>query len=76
MSKKVKIFIISVVVLISSFSFTDSYFEIAKNLDIFTTVYRELNNYYVDENQCFNPSTPYAVSRAACEYHLINLYKF
>ena len=49
MSKKVKIFIISVVVLISSFSFTDSYFEIAKNLDIFTTVYRELNNYYVDE---------------------------
>jgi len=49
MSKKVKIFIISVVVLISSFSFNDSYFEIAKNLDIFTTVYRELNNYYVDE---------------------------
>ena len=49
MSKKVKIFIVSVVVLISSFSFTDSYFEIAKNLDIFTTVYRELNNYYVDE---------------------------
>ena len=36
-------------ILISSFSFTDSYFEIAKNLDIFTTVYRELNNYYVDE---------------------------
>ena len=49
MSKKVKIFIISIVVLISSFSFTDSYFEIAKNLDIFTNVYRELNNYYVDE---------------------------
>jgi len=49
MSKKVKIFIVSVVVLVSSFSFTDSYFEIAKNLDIFTTVYRELNNYYVDE---------------------------
>ena len=49
MSKKVKIFIVSVVVLISSFSFNDSYFEIAKNLDIFTTVYRELNNYYVDE---------------------------
>ncbi len=49
MSKKIKILIISIVVLISSFSFTDSYFEIAKNLDIFTTVYRELNNYYVDE---------------------------
>ena len=49
MTKKLKIIVISLVVLISSFSFTDSYFEIAKNLDIFTTVYRELNNYYVDE---------------------------
>ena len=49
MKKNFKILIVSIVVLISSFSFTDSYFEIAKNLDIFTTVYRELNNYYVDE---------------------------
>ena len=49
MRKKFKISIVSIVVLISSFSFTDSYFEVAKNLDIFTTVYRELNNYYVDE---------------------------
>ena len=49
MTTKLKIIIISLVVLISSFSFTDSYFEVAKNLDIFTTVYRELNNYYVDE---------------------------
>ena len=49
MSKKIKIIIISLVVLVSSYSFTDSYFEVAKNLDIFTTVYRELNNYYVDE---------------------------
>jgi len=49
MTRKLKIIIISLVVLISSFSFTDSYFEVAKNLDIFTTVYRELNNYYVDE---------------------------
>ena len=49
MTRKLKIIIISLVVLISSFSFSDSYFEVAKNLDIFTTVYRELNNYYVDE---------------------------
>ncbi len=27
---------------------TDSYFEISKNLDIFTTLFRELNTYYVD----------------------------
>lgn len=26
----------------------DSYFEISKNLDIFTNVFKELNNYYVD----------------------------
>jgi carboxyl-terminal processing protease len=26
----------------------DSYFEISKNLDIFTTLFRELNTYYVD----------------------------
>lgn len=28
---------------------TDNYFEISKNLEIFTTLYRELNIYYVDE---------------------------
>ena len=27
---------------------TDSYFEISKNLDIFATLFRELNTYYVD----------------------------
>ena len=32
-----------------SVAFTDSYFEISKNLDIFATLYRELNIYYVDE---------------------------
>ena len=29
--------------------FTDDYFEISKNLDIFTTLYKELNTFYVDE---------------------------
>lgn len=32
-----------------SFTKTDSYFEIAKNLDIFSTLYKELNTYYVDD---------------------------
>src|SRR3990172_2026508 len=32
-----------------SFSFTDTYFEVSKNLDIFATLFRELNIYYVDE---------------------------
>lgn len=32
-----------------SFSFVDTYFEISKNLDIFTTLFREVNMFYVDE---------------------------
>src|ERR1051326_6380733 len=32
-----------------SYSFTDSYFELSKNLDIFATLLRELNTYYVDD---------------------------
>lgn len=32
-----------------TFSFADNYFEISKNIDIFTTLYKEVNTYYVDE---------------------------
>jgi carboxyl-terminal processing protease len=32
-----------------TFSFKDDYFEISKNLDIFATLFREVNLYYVDE---------------------------
>ncbi len=32
-------------------SYVDSYFEISKNLDIFVTLFKELNLYYVDETQ-------------------------
>lgn len=38
--------------LISLFSFTNGdnkFFEIAKSIDIFTTMYKEVNSYYVDE---------------------------
>jgi carboxyl-terminal processing protease len=34
-----------------SFTKSDQYFEIAKNIDIFTTLYKELNTYYVDDIQ-------------------------
>src|SRR3954469_7249842 len=34
-----------------SYSFVDNYFEISKNLDIFSSVYREVNIYYVDSVQ-------------------------
>ncbi len=32
-----------------SLAFVDSYFEINKNIEIFTTLYREVQTYYVDE---------------------------
>ena len=34
---------------VCSFGFVDSYFELSKNLDIFATLLRELNTYYVDD---------------------------
>jgi carboxyl-terminal processing protease len=34
---------------VAGFSFRDDYFEISKNLDIFATMFREVNLYYVDE---------------------------
>ena len=52
MKKRFKLIILAfslVVTSIFSVGFTDNYFEIAKNLDIFTTLYKELNTYYVDE---------------------------
>src|SRR5438552_5814124 len=47
-----KIAIISFAVMIGlcgSAFIADQYFEISKNLDIFSTVYKEVNTYYVDE---------------------------
>lgn len=40
-----------VLVFATSTGFVSSYFDISKNLEIFTTLYRELNIYYVDETQ-------------------------
>jgi carboxyl-terminal processing protease len=50
--KKFKLLFIAVfigVYAIISYSFVDNYFEVSKNLDIFATLFRELNIYYVDE---------------------------
>ena len=51
MKKRLKLIILAFALLITSvvsIGFTDNYFEIAKNLDIFTTLYKELNTFYVD----------------------------
>ncbi len=43
--------VIALVALVSAglFSFKSNYFEISKNLDIFASLYKELNTYYVDD---------------------------
>jgi carboxyl-terminal processing protease len=50
--KKFKLLIIATLIggyALISYSFVDNYFEVSKNLDIFATLFRELNIYYVDE---------------------------
>lgn len=36
------------VMLLAGYGFVDEYFEVSKQLDVFSTMYRELNLYYVD----------------------------
>lgn len=68
--KKFNYFAILVIVLITVVAAhpnKDRYFEIVKNLDIFVTLYKEVNAYYVDE---VNPST---VMRTGIEAMLASL---
>ncbi|TAE19109.1 MAG: PDZ domain-containing protein [Bacteroidetes bacterium] len=46
--------LVGALVFFSAFKVVDKFFEIQKNLDIFTTLFREVNMYYVDE---VNPNT-------------------
>ncbi len=50
-SIKIKLLVVTLVASIGIWSFTasDEYFEISRNIDIFTTLFRELNIYYVDK---------------------------
>ena len=52
--KKTKKIIVATSISISAFlsyGFADNYFELSKNLDIFSTLLKELNTYYVDETK-------------------------
>lgn len=48
---RIKLLVVALVASIGIWSFTasDDYFEISRNIDIFTTLFRELNIYYVDK---------------------------
>lgn len=49
MKKRIIIGLLAVGTLFSGFKAAEDYFEVTKNLDIFATVYREVNVSYVDE---------------------------
>ena len=54
MTKKLKSILVVIPLVLFSFvmsSYVDSYFEISKNLDIFITLFKELNLYYVDDTE-------------------------
>src|SRR5574343_928305 len=48
-SKKLRISILALVSAAASLAFVDNYFEISKNLEIFTSTYKEINSNYVDD---------------------------
>lgn len=47
--KRAGVFIVGLVVSLSLWSFTTDYFQVSKQLEIFASVYREVNTYYVDD---------------------------
>ena len=49
--KKLVFWFVVGLISISSFAFVSGYFEVSKNLDIFTSLFREVNIYYVDETK-------------------------
>lgn len=53
-SLSIVVVVLTVTLGLLSFAPKDHYFEIAKNLDIFASLYKELNTYYVDD---INPNT-------------------
>src|SRR5262245_45174945 len=52
--RKIKILAVSIALAagtVFAIGFTDDYFEVSRNLDIFATLFRELNIYYVDDTK-------------------------
>ncbi|MFT5183795.1 MAG: carboxyl-terminal processing protease [Flavobacteriales bacterium] len=50
-SRRAIVVAVGIALIFISSAFVTSFFEISKNLEIFTTIYRELNIYYVDETE-------------------------
>ena len=50
MKKKILVPLLALGILFTTVSFKNDFFEIAKQIEIFTTLFKELNMNYVDEN--------------------------
>ncbi len=50
-NKKISIFVLVSVIAIGTVSLSEKHFKISKNLEIFASLFKELNTYYVDEVQ-------------------------
>ena len=48
-SKKLIVFVLAISVFFTTTAFKNDFFEIAKQIEIFTTLFKELNMNYVDE---------------------------
>ena len=59
--KQLSVSALAIFVGVASFSFVDNYFEVSKNLEIFTAAYREVDRSYVD------PIEPGKMIRTAIE---------
>jgi carboxyl-terminal processing protease len=78
-------FLLLISILLSAYAYRDSDFKILKNLDIFYTLFRELNLYYVDNTdpeqliktgiegmlQSLDPYTVYIPENDADNYHIL-----
>ena len=47
--RKQTLLALTIVAILLSFSFKSNFFEVAKQLEIYTTLFKELNLYYIDE---------------------------
>ena len=47
--KKISLIVLLVVVTTLSLSYKSDFFEVAKQIEIYTTLFKELNMYYIDE---------------------------
>ncbi len=49
LNKRIFIYLLAILCIAGSWSFVQDYFEVSRQMDIFSSVYKEVNQFYVDE---------------------------